>query len=408
MIGNTHRSHLNIVFILALLLPILTGCWDRTEIESRANILGIAIDVVEDNEEQYESKLSHLDHTFPKPKKALIQITAQIAVPGRIPLGPESGSSGSQKPVWVLSTVGHTLDDAILNLQQEIADRLFFGHLRVIIVSDKVAKQGVGELNDYLRRNPEVRRTAWMIISNGKASKVMESSPQLERIPTLYLSAMMENAVLLGKFPSDFLGLFWSASSKLGQEPFLPVVEVKRYENTEISGLAYFHGDRMVGVLKPLEIGFFMAVKGITKGGYAAFTPVPGQKASVLVRSRSRSTQISAVMEHGRPKIKLDIHVEVDIVEKTKNTGSLNRPGILKEISAETSRHAKNTIENIIAKTQKDESDIFGFGEYIRAKLPDYWNTHIKTKENWREQFKKLEVDIHFTTTIRRVGMRLG
>lgn len=125
MIGNTHKKHLNIVLILALLLPFLTGCWDRTEIETRANILGIAIDVSEDNQQMHESEVNHMTGIFPEPNKKLIQITAQIAVPGRIPLGPESGSNGSQKPVWLVSTVGHTLDDAILNLQQEIADRLF-------------------------------------------------------------------------------------------------------------------------------------------------------------------------------------------------------------------------------------------------------------------------------------------
>ncbi|MGG2480269.1 hypothetical protein [Brevibacillus borstelensis] len=146
MIGNTHKKHLNIVLILALLLPFLTGCWDRTEIETRANILGIAIDVSEDNQQMHESEVNHMTGIFPEPNKKLIQITAQIAVPGRIPLGPESGSNGSQKPVWLVSTVGHTLDDAILNLQQEIADRLFFGHLRVIIVSNEVARKGLGDL----------------------------------------------------------------------------------------------------------------------------------------------------------------------------------------------------------------------------------------------------------------------
>lgn len=126
----------------------------------------------------------------------------------------------------------------------------------------------------------------------------------------------------------------------------------------------------MVGVLQPLEIGFYMAVMGIKQGGYSAFTPVPGQPGSVLVRSRSRDAQIDAVLDHGQPKIKLFIHVEADIVEKTKNTRSLNQPGLLKDISAEVSDRGKNTIKNILAMTQKNGSDIFGFGEHVRAKLP--------------------------------------
>lgn len=405
MIGNTYRRHLSLLLVLALFLPLLTGCWDRLEIEERANILGIAIDLAKNVKgEGTESEVNHLNHIFPKPNRGLIKITAQIAVPGRIPLGPESGSSGTQKPVWVLSTVGHTLQDAILNLQQEVADRLFFGHLRVIIISDALAKKGMGDLSDYLRRNPEVRRTAWMIVSDGEASKVMESSPQLERIPTLYLSAMMEHAVSLGKFPRDFLGIFWSSYSKKGMDPYLPMVRIKRNENVEISGLAYFVDDRMVGMLQPLEIGFYMAAMGIKQGGYAAFTPIPGQNASVLARSRYRNAQSEVVLSAGQPKVILRIHVEVDVVEKAKNGRKLS-PSLLKKIAEELSERGKESVEDIIKQTQKDGSDIFGFGEQVRAKLPVYWHQHIGTKEKWREAYKQLRVDIDFTTDIRRVGM---
>ncbi|USG67988.1 Ger(x)C family spore germination protein [Brevibacillus ruminantium] len=407
MIENLHKKHRNLLIWIGLLCPLLSGCWDRLEIEERANILGIAIDYIQKDEDtQKESDVSHLKHLFPKPSKNLIEITAQIAVPGRIPLGPESGSSGNQKPVWVLSSVGHTLDDAILNLQQEVADRLFLGHLRVIIVSDKFARKGVGELNDYLRRNPEVRRTAWMIISDGKASTLMESSPQLERIPTLYLSAMMDHAVSLGKFPRDFLGIFWSSLSKKGQEPFLPVIKVKRNENAEIAGMAYFVEDRMVGLLQPLEIGFFMAAKGIKQGGYAAFTPIPDEKTVVLARARTRRSQVVVNMKEGKPKIRLHIHVETDIDEKF-NHGHALRPPILKKISTELSQRGKKSVQSIIVQTQKEGADILGLGEHIRAKLPAYWDSNIRTKENWRKAYQQLEVEVIFTTSIHRIGMKV-
>ncbi|MEW9668532.1 hypothetical protein [Ammoniphilus sp. 3BR4] len=72
----------------------------------------------------------------------MIRLTVQIAIPGRIPLGPGEGGGGGEKPVWVLDVVGHTIGDALSNLQQQVADRLFFGHLRVIAVSEAVAILG--------------------------------------------------------------------------------------------------------------------------------------------------------------------------------------------------------------------------------------------------------------------------
>lgn len=406
---NRWAKRIKLMCVGLFLLPVLGGCWDREEIEERANILGIAIDEVGPGAEKTESEISHLRGKFPIPKKTMLKITAQIAVPGRIPLGPETGGGsggGAQKPVWVLSTVGHTLEDAILNLQQELADRVFLGHLRVIIISESFAKRGVGELNDYLRRNPEVRRAAWMLVSKGRADRLMKTSPQLERVPTLYLSATMEHSVSLGKFPNDFLGIFWSSSSKKGQEPYLPLVEVRKQENVEISGLAYFRGDKMVGVLKPLEVGFYMAVMGIEQGGYAGFTPVPGTNETVLVRARSRHSRIRVDLRNGQPHVTVRIHVEADLNEKTSEQVLLNTPGMLLKIERETAKRGKIAVEDIIKKTQKDGSDIFGFGEYVRAKLPAYWNRQVKTNQKWQEKYKQIPVDVDFHLKIRRVGMK--
>lgn len=181
-------------------------------------LLVISIDLESPEAQTEEAEISHLAGKFPTPTESMVRLTAQIAVPGRIPLGPGEGGGGGggKKPVWVVQVVGHTLDDAMANLHQQLADRIFFNHLRVIIISEEFARKGVGNVNEYLRRNPEVRRAAWMFVSKGKAATTMEIAPELERVPTLYLMSTLDHAVSLGKFPNDFLGIFWSASSSLG------------------------------------------------------------------------------------------------------------------------------------------------------------------------------------------------
>ena len=224
----TWNKPLKFFLILILIAPCLTGCWDRLEIEERAVILGIAVDDAGKSAEQTEPKVTHLEESFPIPPVDMVRITVQIAVPGRIPLGPvEGGSSGGVKPVWVLSAVGHTIDDALSVLQEELADRIFLGHLRVIVVSEKIARKGLSNLNDYLRRNPEVRRLAWLMVSKGNAAEIMNAEPELERVPSLYLIAMMDHAVEMGIYPFEFLGVFWSEETSLGHEPSLPYIVVR-------------------------------------------------------------------------------------------------------------------------------------------------------------------------------------
>lgn len=407
--GVSKRSWMTCVkALLIALVPglFLTGCWDSDDIEHRAVVLGISIDKADDSEEEAHDQITGLGNQFPKPKEGLIRLSAQIAVPGRIPLGPQTGGAGAdQEPTWLISVVGYTIDDAISVMQQEIADRLFFGHLRIIVISEEVAKEGVTRFNDYLRRNPEIRRTAWMVTSKGEARHILKVAPKLERVPTLYLSAMVENAVVLGKFPEDFIGLFWSKLQSKGQDTFLPYLELKKEENIQIAGLSYFKDDKMIGKIVPVEIGLFMAVTGEKKGGYEVFVDVPGTDSKVLVRADRRHSSIKTTIRNGKPHATIKIHYE-SLIDEGASGVDIDNPEIVKKIAEEGSQGVIEGTTNLIKKLQAEQSDIFGFGEYFRAKQPNYWNSEIKTKEKWREVYKDLTFDIRCTTQIRRVGTK--
>jgi spore germination protein KC len=229
-VGTRHRT----VRLLCTLLifPLLAGCWDRIEIEERAVILGIAVDLSKEGDE--EDEVPHYkDRAFVPPSGKMIKVTVQVAVPGRIPLGPgeggQGGGGGTQgQTVWALEVTGHTMEDALANLQQQISAPLFFGHLRIIVVSEAYARNGLGTVTDFLRRNSEIRRTSYLVVSKGNAAELMRAAPQLERVPTLYLQSTLEHAVKMGKFPRNEIGRFWSNSSKKGQEGFLAYLEVKK------------------------------------------------------------------------------------------------------------------------------------------------------------------------------------
>lgn len=401
---QNHRE-LKVMSIFCILIPLLTGCWDSKEIEKRANVLAIGIDKATYEDRKMEDEISHLKTKFPIPDEEMIRVTAQIAVPGRIPLGPQQ-PGGTIKPVLVVKVVGHTFEDAMLNLQQEVADEVFLGHLRIIVLNEEVAREGTSRFNDFLRRNPEIRRTASLVISKEAASKYMNVTPELERIPSLYLADMVDNLTSIGKFPPNFIGLFWTIYSSKGQQPYLPYLELKGKSTIQLHGLAYFHGDKMVGKTSPLEIGVFMAIRGISKGGYGAFVEVPGRDESVLVRAVSRKTRTKVSLKNGKPHVSIKIHYESEIDEKESAKIQLSNSDLLKKIEKESSKNTKKSIEKLIAKTQKSKADIFGFGEHFRAKLPQYWNKNVKTKDKWNEIYQSITYDIKVDSHIHRVGMK--
>lgn len=409
------RNHFALLIIIVFCIPTLSGCWDSLDIEKRATVLAIAIDKAKmdhgtEHGSEEEKQITNIKGHTADEDQDLIRLTAQIAVPGRIPLGPQTGGTGGedQKPVWVLSVVGSTIDAAMTNLQQELSDKLFLGHLRVIILSEEIAKKGVNRINDYLRRQSEVRRTAWIAISRERASKYMEMAPELERVPALYLNAMIENSVKLGKFPNTPIGVFWRIHASKGQDAYLPYLEIKHGGNINLEGLAYFKGDKMKGYIPPIQIGLQMAIlQQKSEGGYAAFYTIPSTDEQVLVRAMKRRAKFKTAIHNGKPEIWIRIRYENEITEKERGKIPLDNQKIIKEIEKTFNKECTKAIGKLIKKMQKKKSDIFGFGEHIRAKHPSYWDKNVKTLEDWQRIYKNdLKVHVKVESQIERTGMR--
>ncbi|WP_246132305.1 Ger(x)C family spore germination protein [Paenibacillus hemerocallicola] len=407
-IGSRTRRKLAFMPLLAIafMATILTGCWDRLEIEERAIILGVAIDKAPASEIEKPRNITFVGENVPKTDAPALRITMQIAVPGRIPLGPSDAGGGGkagEKPVWVVSAVGHTIDDAFNIAQQEVAHRLFWGHLRVIVISKDVAEKGLANINEYLRRNPEVRRTSWMVISEGEAGELMRVVPQLERVPILYILSTMDHAVQMGKLPNAFAGVYWTASSSKGTDPYLPYIRMVRSGSFEVAGLAFFKSDRMVGKTEPLEIGAYMGIKNIQAGGYAVLVQIPGTDTSVMYQVTHRKSRIDVAIRNGKPEINVKIHNEGNLLEKSNENIQIT-PEIIARIEKQLTENGPSGYGKLVRKTQQKGSDIFGFGEHVRAKEPAYWDKEIRTKEKWEEMYKKVDVKLEITYSVRRVG----
>jgi spore germination protein KC len=301
------------------------------------------------------------------------------------------------------------MDDAMNKLQQQLADKIFLGHLRIITVNQKIARSvGMRDIQDFLRRNAEIRRLCWLLVSFGDASNAMNAAPKLERVPTLYLVSTMEHAVALGKMPNIFLGNYWSQLSDKGADPVLPFVRVIGPEGDQIEteGLAVFQKDRMVGTLDPIETAEYMEIRNDQKAGYAAAYPMPGDpQHSVMLKALSRRTKIRCRMINGQPSFEAYTIIPSRIEEKT-GRGSLDKVGVLDQIADEGSKILTDGQMKVVKKLQKLHTDPFGFGEIVRGQFPGYWAKELSSShEKWVDQFTKTPFHAHVKVYIEREGM---
>ncbi|WP_082393759.1 Ger(x)C family spore germination protein [Bacillus sp. JCM 19034] len=321
-----------------------------------------------------------------------------------MPLGPNDGQGDSKDTVWVIEILGNTLADAMENLQQELSQKLYLGHLQLVILSEEIAREGVGEINDYLHRNNEVRRTAWLLVNGENAGDTLKAAPPVTKIPSLFLSQTLDNSVRLGKLPKQYIGHFWIATSRKGRDGFLPYIKVVNGENILLDGLAYFKGDKMVGRTAPIEIGTFMALRGENPSGYRGAIPLPDvHNESGIIRVERRKSNMTVENENGNLKATFDVTLYGAIEEKTHLSKEFDSNDIRK-IEEEWSKRAKNVMLQLVQRLQNDESDIIGIGEIVRGQHSELWNDSIKTKEKWQQVFSTIDIEVNVESHIERVG----
>lgn len=117
-------ARLAAAFFLFTIIPLVTGCWDRTEVNDLALIMGAGMDAAPNGK---------------------VELSVQVYTPNQSSMSSdgEMTSSGNQGDmVIVKSAVGTDLADAAQRLQEEMPRKVFWGHSEVFIVGRSSPRGG--------------------------------------------------------------------------------------------------------------------------------------------------------------------------------------------------------------------------------------------------------------------------
>ena len=110
-----------------------------------------------------------------------------------------SGQSGTaagrgSKPRRLASVVAASMQRAVTALSERVYRPLFFGHQRVLIIGEEVARHGIKPIIDYFLRNLRINPRMRFMISKGEAKKVLDIEPQMDPLTSRYLFKLLQNA----------------------------------------------------------------------------------------------------------------------------------------------------------------------------------------------------------------------
>ncbi len=365
---------------LIILMLLLSGCWDRSEINDLGLITASAYDSAPEGGLQY---------------------SVQILLPSGGGIGGGQGSSGGQqKKSFVVETaIGMDPGDAEKKIQEKFPRRLFRGHRRVIIIGEELARQGLEKMLDSIGRDPQNRLRTNVIVAKGKKGiDLLQAEYPLERIPTEAMREMMIIGVGLNANIHDLL----MAASGEGVQPIAVAIEKEEGDQSfKPTGIAAFRGLKLAGYLDAEETQGYLWIKGKFKNGIIA-TSVSKNEGIIRINVNKQSAKIVPKIEGGKPCINVEIKGEGSIYGNSTRL-DLMLPENIQLAQRAIEARIKDQVENTIKAAQKKVgADIFGFGSTFYQFKPHEWE---KLKNKWPQIFPDLKVNVTTDFTIKTAGM---
>lgn len=388
---------ISIILLLVVNIFMLTGCWDRNELENMRIISAFGI------EAGSEGKIRII--VQPMNTEALIK---------------GAGGKGVEFEKAYRNTVieGDTVYDALNNLMTFAAAKRSLSHTDLLIISEDLARdRGVQDVLDFFDRDPGIRLDAWFTIASGSVVDLMDIPGRISTTPGSRISEILkfhdDSFTYAPLKLGDFIRLIEDESSQaytvlIEAEPNASVPSNQGHgildgnvpeplENIVLHKTAVFRQDKMVGYLNSDESRGLLWLKGEVKGGTIAFSLPEWEGKKAVTTILRTKTELEPEIINGQVYITAKIEVK-SVLNDNQPGIKISEPGGVKVLEAAQSEEVKREVEAALRKAQEEyKVDVFGFGEVVHHRLPREWQD---IKGDWSDIFPDVQVNIQVKSLI--------
>ncbi len=369
----------SLFFVHLALLVLLTSCInDAREIDHRSMIVGMAID------------LEKSDNT-----ETLYNVTLQIPI--LLTGGQEATSSGSVSEFETFSAKGKTILDAITQIEAMTPTVLFFGHLKVVTLSEEVSRDGIDRVIDFFDRLPQVANQIFLlIIEGGSAQEFISTESPLVSLPSLYLNRFFQADQKISRTNDVKLFEYRRDSNMISGAATLPLGHINGEGKINIQGMAVIKDHKLVSKLVNYEVGLSELLKNnyVDNVNYTTKIDTNVGSEEIAISRGKLTSRIS--FEKKKP-------LTVNIIIKGK--GEITEVGtpeikitnqLVKKVNEKVAKEIETILNNTINKMKEDNVEPWLIGHRLWAMDPNFFDTLNWEQTGWRDAVVNVTVD--FTT----------
>lgn len=387
-------SRVKIYFFICIIpILLLSGCWDKVEIDERAFITALGYDKYEGKDKGNEEKLEKESQ-----EESLNRYVRTVTYPNVSIIA----GKGEGKPFFVYSTVSGSWADGRQQVALRDNKNYYAYHLKAIVFGEEVARDEMlfRELLDTFQRSVFLNRKVYFFVTPDKAQDVLMTDTGKNMDVGLYIEELMDKEIKPTRMSRSDLGTI--VIDLIESNAALAPRIIKAKDELKVSGAAILKNNKMIGMLGELETRDALILKGETQK--ADYTIKIDDKFIAINQTSLKSKMKAYEDKEGKINVNFEIKAEGDIIQHYFNTPE--EPfdeKYIDKVNKKVNELISKELEGLFKKVQKDfEADIFKVGEYLRKFEPDTWD---KIKANWEEIYPKAKINVDFNINIRRVGI---
>ncbi|MCK9860229.1 Ger(x)C family spore germination protein [Paenibacillus sp. ATY16] len=379
--------------LFVLIAMTLTGCWNRRELNDLA--IAVAIGIDKDGENQY-------------------QVSVQVVDPGEVAA---NNRTMTRTPVTFYQARGRTIFEAIRKMTTVSPRPIYSAHLRMLVIGEELAKEGIADALEYMSRYYEHRTDFYITIArettaastlkilthleaipaNQMYSSLLNSQKQWAPTASITLDQLIMDIVRKGKQPV-VTGLRLRGDREKG-ESRENVEKIASPAHLQYSGMAVFNEDKLVGWLNEGESRGYSFIHNDVHNTVGVLNcPEGGRMTIEVIRSK---TTTKARFVNGEPEIHIGIRTEGSIGEVLCKI-DLTQKSSIYELEHKSAEAIRGFVQKTIHQVQeKYKVDIFGFGDVVHRANPSYWKS---VENDWDTVFQKMPVKLDVVVNIRQTG----
>lgn len=381
------------LLLILITLTFLTGCYNYRELNDLAIVTAVSISKEKDN----------------------YNIAVQVVNPKK-----DQDTSSSNEPDFIVyKSKGETLQAAFESLVKESPKRMYKTQMQILIIDEKMAKNNIKEVFEYLARDPEIRNEFNVLI--GKSDNILETLTPLDNLSSQnILDSLKASSKYLGNTNLLTFNELLSDYQNEKTEMAIPVIKLtsqknKDDKNTEkilekttttpaivLDNISIFKDNKLIGYLSAKEtVSYNFINNNITLTNIKKDYPNNKYIAYKILKSKSKLE-----VTPKKHTITLTIKGNAEINEATYNI-DLSKEKNIKKLEKSLNKRLEKMITSSFNSTRKKyNSDIYGFEDLYYKKDPKYYN---KIKKDWdSKEFQKIKLKVKSNIKIVEQGNILG